>query len=429
MSFDQGLSGLSAASEQLSVIGNNIANASTVGYKASDIQFSDVYANSLGGGGAAPVGIGVSSSAIAQQFTQGSISTDNNPLDIAINGNGFFQLSTNGTVSYTRSGQFHLDANGAIVTANGSNVQGYNANTSGVLSTGSTTNLVINAANLPPKVTSTVQTQLNLDSTSVKPINAFNATDPTTYNYSNSVTVYDSLGNTHALQTYYVQNGVSGVPAEDKWNVFATLDGTQVIPAPPVAGVPAGAVGQFSFNASGALDSATSILAASPPAPANTIALAMPLTNGANALAVNVGFTGATQYGTISGVNSQIQDGYASGQLTQFSAGANGIITGTYSNGETQTLGQVVLDNFVNPGGLKNAGNNQWYASAASGTPLLGTPGSGSLGTLQSSAVENSTTDLTSELVNMITAQQNYQANAQTIKSQDQITQTLVTLR
>jgi len=423
MSFDQGLSGLAASSEQLSVIGNNIANASTVGYKSSDIQFADVYANSLGGGGASPVGIGVSSAAVAQQFTQGSIATDTNPLDIAINGNGFFQLSTNGTTSYTRNGQFHLDATGAIVTANGSNLQGYNANASGVLNTGAPTNLMINAANLPPKITTTVATELNLDSTSPVLTDAgFSPTSPSTYTYSSSVTVYDSLGNSHALQTYYVNNGQTLLPgsADNTWSVFATLDGNVVGPALPAPSA------TLAFSTAGTLDAAQTVPVTAPPF---SVAVPITLANGAANMNVAISYTGTTQFGTTSGVNSQVQNGYASGELTQFSAGASGIITGTYSNGQTQTLGQVVLDNFVNPGGLANAGNNQWYSTAASGSALLGTPGTGSLGVLQSSAVENSTTDLTSELVNMITAQQNYQANAQTIKSQDQIMQTLVTLR
>jgi len=423
MAFDQGLSGLSAASTELNVIGNNIANSSTVGFKSSSVQFADVYATSLGGGGSEPVGIGVSASAIAQQFNQGTITTDNNPLDIAINGEGFYQLSNNGTTSYTRTGQFHVDANGQIVTANGANLQGYNASANGVLNTGVTTNLVINTANLPPKITSTVSTGLNLDSSSaVLPAAGFSSTNPATFNYSTSVTVYDSLGNSHALQTYYVNQGP--VAGEDQWNVYATMDGTPIGYTPPAAPV---AVGKFSFTSAGALDPLTTTPITNPPF---SVALSIPLTNGATSpQALSISYTGTTQYGTTSGVNAQAQNGYASGQLTQFSAGATGIITGTYSNGQTQTLGQIVMDNFVNPGGLASAGNNSWYSTSASGAPLLGTPGSGSMGTLQSSAVENSTTDLTQELVTMITAQQDYQANAQTIKTQDQITQTLVTLR
>lgn len=425
MSFDQGLSGLNASSTQLSVIGNNIANASTVGYKASDIEFADVYANSLGGGGASPIGIGVSDQNVAQQFTQGSIQTDSNPLDIAINGNGFFQVANNGSIAYTRTGQFHLDANGNIVTAGGANLQGYNANASGILNTGAPTNLTINAANLPPKTTANVTTELNLNSTSPALVSAnFVPTTPASYTYSTSVSVYDSLGNSHALQTYYVDTGVNGATGENQWDVYATLDGTPVgytLGNPPVP------VGTMSFTSAGTLDATNTVPVTSPPF---SMPLSIPLANGATSpLAVNVSYTGTTQFGTTSGVNSQTQDGYASGQLTSFSASADGIITGTYSNGQTQTLGQVVLTNFVNPGGLINAGNNQWLASATSGTPLVGTPTSGNLGALQPDAVEGSTTDLTNELVNMITAQQNYQANAQTIKSQDQIMQTLVTLR
>ncbi len=409
MSFDAGLSGLSASSTQLDVIGNNISNSSTVGFKASDVQFADVYANSLGGGGAAPVGIGVSASDISQQFSQGTISTDSNPLDIAINGNGFYQLSNNGTISYSRNGQFQLNAQGEIVNASGANLQGYNASANGVLNTGVTTNLVINAANIPPKVTTTVGSVLNLDSSSPVLAVPFDPTNPNTFAYSTSVTVYDSLGNSHSLQTYYTNQGLVG--ANDKWNVYATLDGTSVSVLPAT-------VGSLTFNSAGALTTTPT-----------TIPLAIPLTNGAANLAISMALTGTTQYGTSSGVNSQVQNGFSSGELTQFSAGANGIITGTYSNGQTQTLGQIVLNNFVNPGGLAAAGNNSWYATSASGAALLGTPGSGSLGVLQSDAVENSTTDLTSELVNMITAQQNYQANAQTIKTEDQITQILTTLR
>jgi flagellar hook protein FlgE len=421
MAFDQGLSGLNAASTQLDVIGNNIANSSTVGFKSSTVDFADVYANSLGGGGAPPVGIGVASNDIAQQFSQGTIAPDSNPLDIAINGNGFFQLSTNGTISYSRNGQFQLNAQGEIVNANGANLQGYNANANGVLNTGIATNLVINSANIPPLPTANVASVLNLDSSSpaLNPAN-FDPTNPATYTYSTSVTMYDSLGNPHSLQTYYLNQGVVAPSTEDQWNVYTTVDGAPV----PAADTPTAVL---SFTSAGALDPATTTPVTAPPF---TMALSIPLANGATTpQTVNISYTGTTQYGSTSGVNSQTQDGYSSGQLTQFSAGKDGIITGTYSNGQTATLGQIILDNFVNPDGLQAAGNNQWYASPSSGIPIVGTPGSSSLGTLQSDAVENSTTDLTNELVNMIVAQQDYQANAQTIKTQDQITQTLVTLR
>lgn len=422
MAFDQGLSGLNAASTKLNVIGNNIANASTVGFKSSAVEFADVYANSLGGGSASQVGIGVSSNHIVQQFTQGTISPDSNPLDMAINGNGFFQLSNNGTISYTRNGQFQLNANGEIVTANGANLQGYNANANGVLNTGVTGNITINAANIPPKQTANIATVLNLNSasTALNPA-SFDPTNPATYTYSTSIMMYDSLGNAHSLQTYYLNQGVVAPSTEAQWNVYTTVDGAPVGYTPPAAATPTAVL---SFTSAGVLDPANTTPVTTPPF---TMPLSIPLTNGATTpQVVNISYTGTTQYGATSGVNSQTQDGFSSGQLTQFSAGANGIITGTYSNGKTQTLGQIVLNNFVNPGGLLSAGNNQWYATASSGVPLIGTPGSGSLGTLQSNAVESSTTDLTSELVTMISAQQEYQANAQTIKAQDKITQTLL---
>ncbi len=430
MGFDQGLSGLNAASTDLNVIGNNIANASTVGFKGASVQFADVYASSLNGGGSPVVGIGVSSNSISQQFNQGTISTNSNPLDIAINGNGFFQMSTNGSISYTRNGQFQLNQNGQIVNSSGANLQGYLANSSGILNTGVATNLNINTANLPPIPTSTITTGLNLNSSApVLTTAGFNAGNPSTYSYSTSVTVYDSQGNSHALQTYYVNTGPSATttPAgQDVWAVYATVDGTGV-PAPVAPSTTPVPIGSLAFNNAGALDATNTTPVTTPPF---TMNLSVPLANGAaTPQSVNISYTGTTQYNGVSGVNAQTQNGYASGQLTQFSAGPNGIITGTYSNGQTQTLGQILLVNFVNPNGLHSAGNNQWIATSTSGVPLVGTPGNSNLGALQSDAVENSNTDLTSELVTMITAQQDYQANAQTIKTESEITQTLVNLR
>jgi len=418
MAFDQGLSGLNAAATELDVIGNNIANAGTVGFKASKMQFADVYARALGGGGSSSVGIGVSSAKVWQHFSQGTITSSNNPMSMAVSGNGFFRLSDNGTIGYTRDGQFHLDPKGAIVTSSGANVQGYLANENGILNTGVTTNLVINSANLPPKLTGTVKTVLNLDSgAAVLSPAAFDSTNPATYTYSTSVAVYDSLGNDHSLQTYYVNKGIVPPATEAQWDVFATMDGTPVGFTPPAAPVP---VGTFSFTSAGTLDPASSV----------DIPVSFPFTNGATSpQAITVSYAGTTQFGTASSVNSLSQDGFASGQLTQFSTGPDGVITGTYSNGQTQALGQIVLNSFVNPGGLDPAGNNMWLASSSSGEPILGTPGIGDMGSVQANSVENSTTDLTAELVKMITAQQNYQANAQTIKAANQMSQTLVNLR
>ncbi|BBP01243.1 flagellar hook protein FlgE [Sulfuriferula nivalis] len=406
MGFQQGLSGLNAASKDLEVIGNNVANSSTVGFKQSQAQFADVYASSLTGAGSSlQVGIGTKVTNVAQQFTQGNITSSNNPLDIAINGGGFFRLSNNGTISYSRNGQFQLDKNGFITNSDGLHVTGYTANSSGVLSTGAPTDISISTADLPPKITSKVGAVLNLNSGEAVPTTTpFNIADPTTYNQATSVSVYDSLGNSHILQTFYVKT------ASNTWDVYASADGT-AIGAPTVQGT-------LAFDSAGALSSGS------------PFSVAVPVTTGAaTPLSVSVDYTGTTQFGSTFSVNALTQDGYTSGKLTGFNTGSDGVITGRYTNGQSATLGQVVLANFADPNGLQPLGNNTWAETAASGTPLVGSPGSGPLGVLQSSATEDSNVDLTAELVNMITAQRNYQANAQTIKTEDQVMQTLVNLR
>ena len=403
MSFQQGLSGLNAAAKNLDVIGNNIANATTVGFKQSQAQFADVYANSLTGSGGAQVGIGTKVAQIAQQFTQGNISSSNNPLDIAINGGGFFRMENNGEVTYQRNGQFQLDRMGSIVNPSGAKLTGYTANSSGVLSTGSPSPLSINTSDLAPQITSEVNALLNLDSRSANPLaTPFDMNDPTTFNTSTAVSVYDSLGNSHTLQTYFVKT------APGAWDVYASNDGVPLIPA---------VVGSLGFDANGVLTT---------PMPLN---ISVPVTSGAtNPFPVVLDFTGTTQFGSTFSVNTLNQDGYTSGRLAGFSIGADGLVMGRYTNGQAALLGQVVLANFANPNGLQPLGNNMWAETATSGAALVGSPNSGSLGVLQSSAVEDSNVDMTAELVNLITAQRVYQANAQTIKAQDTVLQTLVNL-
>jgi flagellar hook protein FlgE len=437
MGFQQGLSGLNAASKSLEVIGNNVANSNTVGFKQSQAQFADVFASSLNGAGAGQVGIGTKIAAVAQQFTQGNITSSNNPLDIAINGAGFFRMSNNGTITYSRNGQFHLDKDGFIVNASGLRLTGYTADASGVISPGSPVDVKINTADKPPSATTKAGLLLNLDSRTVvrSPPVAFDAADPTTYDHSTSTGVYDSLGNPHVMQTFYVKTGAN------TWDVYAANDGTEInklaaeaatalTGATPAAIAAAGAaapvapVGSLVFTPSGALDPAT--LAAMP---FNVQLPIYPATGGATPLRVAVDFTGTSQFGSNFSVNTMTQDGFASGRLSGFSAGADGKIVGRYTNGQSTTLGQIVLANFTNPNGLASQGDNQWADTADSGAALLGTAGSGGLGVMQSSATEDSNVDLTAELVNMITAQRVYQANAQTIKTQDQVLQTLVNLR
>lgn len=412
MSFQQGLSGLNAASKNLDTIGNNVANASTVGFKSSIAVFADVFANSLVGAGSNTIGIGTSVADIAQQFNQGNISVTNNPLDIAINGNGFFRMSQNGAITYSRNGQFHLDKDGYIVNSQGFNLTGYPADPNGVIMSGAMAPLQLTVNTIPPTQTTQADIQANLDSRgSVLPAAGFNMNDPTTYHSTTSMTTYDSLGNAHTLTLYFVKTAVNpGVDAT--WNVFAANDGVQI---------GAGSAGQLVFQPNGQIDTGASTFP-------STIAMTS-ATGAYTPYNVNVDFTGTTQFGSVFSVGTLSQDGYSAGQLTGFSIGADGTILARYSNGKSQAQGQVLVSNFKNPNGLQPLGNNQWGETAESGQPLTGTPQSGNLGALQSGAVEDSNVDLTAELVNMITAQRVYQANAQTIKTQDAIMQTLVNLR
>lgn len=407
MSFQHGLSGLNTAAQNLDVIGNNVANASTVGFKGSQAIFADVYAASLSGDGAADIGIGARVAAVAQQFSQGNITVTDNPLDVAINGRGFFRLSDSGAISYSRNGQFHLDDQGYIVNASDYRLTGYGVNANGGLNTASPVDLQINTADLTPNPTQTVNATLNLDSRSgTLPSAGFDLLDPTTFHSSTSVAVYDSLGNPHTLSTYYVKT------AANTWDVFAANDGVQV---------GAGSIGSVVFGANGLIDTAATTL------PFN---ISTPVSTGAvSPLTFDVDFNGTTQFGSVFSVNALQQDGFASGRLSGFSVGADGTILGRYTNGQSATLGQVILANFANAQGLQPQGNNVWTETADSGAPLVGVPNSGGLGVLQSAAVEDSNVDLTAELVNMITAQRVYQANAQTIRTQDQVLQTLVNIR
>ena len=405
MAFQQGLSGLNAASRALDVISNNVANSSTVGFKGSSALFSDVFASAMSGatGGGGQVGIGTSTAAIAQQFKQGGITSSSNPLDLAINGGGFFRMSGEGSIAYTRNGQFDVDKNGYIVNTGGFRLTGYPANSTGTILPATPVELRVDTADLPPNPSSAIEIGLNLDSRDTTPVNAFSATDPTSYNSSTSVTVYDSLGNDHIL-TMYFRKAAGGT-----WDVYQSLDG----------GTAASTGTQLTFDGAGLLTGGAS----------QTLSLTIPASFGANSpQALALDFTGTTQYGRDFGVNRTTQDGFSSGSLSGMTISEDGILQGRYSNGQTRNLGQVVLANFSSPGGLISLGDNLWAESPSSGQPLVGAPGSGNLGLLAAGSVEDSNVDLTAELVNMITQQRNYQANAQSIRTQDEVLQTLVNL-
>jgi len=438
MAFQQALSGLNSASKALDATSNNIANSSTVGYKASMTNFGDVYAASLNGAGASQVGIGVSIAAIQQQFTQGNITATNNPLDISINGAGFFRMDQNGATTYTRNGQFHLDKNGFIINDQAMKLTGYLAQF-GIIVPTTPQPLQISASDLAPQATGLnissafngVKANLNLDSRQTVPaspwvdggapgaVGSFTP-DPQTYNYSTALSIYDTLGNAQTMTYYFRKTAAPG-----EWEVYANIDGTTNRNITPAGGP----IGTLTFGPTGAITAGNPMNIS-----VNMLgvmqSLGQPGGNGAQSVqSFPVDFSGTTQFGSTFGVNRLEQDGYAAGKLVGLSVGSDGIILGRYSNGQTFAQGQVVMANFTNPNGLKALGNNQWSETSDSGAALVGTPNTSNLGALSASTIEESNVDLTAELVKLITLQRNYQANAQSIKTQDQVLQTLVNLR
>jgi len=404
MSFQTGLSGLNASSRNLDVIGNNIANANTTGMKSSRTEFGDLVASSLGAaGGSSGAGIGVAVQTIAQQFTQGNINTTGNSLDVAINGGGFFQLTqTDGSLAYTRDGSFKLDKDGYIITNTGANLMGYPTDTAGnTTSTTSATLQLPTTAPIAAKETTAITAEFNLDARAVVAASVTPNTPRTTY--GTSLTVYDSQGATVPLNLYFSK---AASTTTDNWDVYDVATG----------GTP---LFQMQFDSTGKLVSPTT-------SPSLTIATPSAVTP---SITATLDISNVTQFGSDFAVSNLTQDGYASGELTGISIGESGLITTRYSNGQTQYNGQIALTDFRNTQGLQPLGNNAWAATYASGDPVQGAPGAGRFGSLRAGALEESNVDLTSELVNMMTAQRSYQANAQTIKTQDQIMSTLVNLR
>ena len=435
MAFQQALSGLNAASKAIDATSHNIANSSTIGYKSSVAHFGDVYAASLSGAGASQIGIGVNLSAVQQQFTQGNITATNNPLDISINGAGFFQMDQNGATTYTRNGQFHLDKNGYIINDQNMKLTGYTAQ-SGVIIPTTPAALQISASDLSPQATgynstssfNGIKANLNLDSRQTVPVSAWvdggaagsttaYTPDPLTYNYSTALSMYDSLGNDHTMTFYFRKTATAG-----EWDVYANVDGTTNL-----NNGAAGPIGSLTFGTDGQISAGSPMNIS---VNMDNVLASQSQTNGAQAVQTfPIDFVGTTQYGSAFGTNRLEQDGFAAGHLVGLAVGSDGIIQGRYSNGQTFAQGQVVLANFTNPNGLQALGNNQWAETSVSGPALVGAPNTSNLGVLSSSTVEESNVDLTAELVNLITQQRNYQANAQSIKTQDQVMQTLVNLR
>ncbi|MCZ2103900.1 MAG: flagellar hook protein FlgE [Comamonadaceae bacterium] len=419
MAFQQGLSGLSAASKSLDVIGHNIANSNTTGFKASRAEFSEMIATAVGSAGGNDAGIGVTLDTVAQQFTQGNISITGNTLDVAINGNGFFQVrQPDGSMAYTRAGNFKLDDQGNMITNGAAQLMGYPVDPlTGERSSISVIPLVFpTGAPIPARQTGEVTVAMNLDARATDAAGDPAATPPVSATprttYGTSLNVYDSQGVAVPVSLYFQKTGTANT-----WDVYDRLDDPTA--SPPVVATP---VGQLVFNGAGVLQSGSPLTLTVDPSKTNP-------NNPPAAFAVTLDLSAATQFGTKFAVSDLTQDGYTAGQLTGITIGSDGTLMTQYSNGVSRPEGQIALASFRNAQGLEDVGNNLWVETSSSGQPVLGAPLDGNFGTLRAGALEDSNVDLTAELVNMMTAQRAYQANAQTIKTQDQVLATLVNLR
>lgn len=419
MPFNVALSGIRAASMDLEVTGNNISNASTIGFKESRAEFGDVYASTLFGSGSFSVGSGVQVADVAQQFGQGNIAYTENALDLAISGAGFFIQEVDGDRSYTRDGTFSLDSDGYVVSNGGGKIQGYDADSEGNV-IGVLTDLQISTENIEPLQTDTLAWRLNLDAEQEVPVTTpFDPTDATSYNSATSVTIYDSLGVGHTMTQYFVMQGANADRTE--WNSFTYIDGEPA--AVDGAGDPLSNL--LSFDSTGQLAAVDGVDGASEiqfTGWAPTDALDPTRTT------LTIDYVGTTMYADEFGVIDVDQDGYATGTMSGLEIDETGIVFARFTNGQSQVIGQVALADFTNTAGLQPVGNNAWAETFSSGEPNVGTPGSSVLGLVNSGALEESNTDLTEQLVQLIIAQRNYQANSKTIETADTITQTIINI-
>ncbi|HYQ23314.1 flagellar hook protein FlgE [Stenotrophomonas sp.] len=407
MGFNISLSGINAANTDLSVTANNVANVNTTGFKESRAEFADLFAATSYGLARNQVGSGARVSNVAQQFLQGNNEQTGRSLDMAISGEGFFTMSMNGDRVYSRAGNFQTDSAGYVVNPQGARLQVFAPNADGTsFDAGRLVDLQLLTTDSPPKQTSEVKVGFTLPANAKEPTVAdFDPTDSNSYNQSSGgITVYDSLGVSHTQVSYFVKTA-----NPNEWEVRNYVDGQAV-----------GDPTTLTFNNSGALTSPTD----------GKISLGtFTPTTGAGTLNMTLDVSGSTQYGEKFALRNTQQDGYAAGKLNEITVSESGVVYARYSNGDDKALGQVALTTFNNAQGLEQKGNNLWVETFDSGTPRTAAPDSSNLGKIQSGALESSTVDLTEQLVNMITAQRNFQANAQMITTQDQITQTVINIR
>ncbi|MGY2442827.1 flagellar hook protein FlgE [Pseudomonas kribbensis] len=434
MSFNIGLSGLYAANKQLDVTGNNIANVATAGFKSSRAEFEDVYSATRLGSGSKVIGNGVRLANVSQQFTQGDINNTGNVLDMGINGSGFFTLSNNGSVSYTRAGTFKVDKDGYITNTDyTSRLQGYGVDSNGKIINGVLTDLKIDTSNLAPKSTSLVTSTINLNSTApviddTVAAGKFDPTNTATYTKSFSTPIYDSQGNQHTMDQYMVKTGAN------TWKVYTLVDGRNPDATGSDPKVTAPVASTMTFDSTGKLTQVST-----PPA---TISSDLKLTgwvpgtvtngvwaaNGASAnpAGITISMAKTTQYNADTARSIPTQDGYATGQITNLTIDGTGTLFANFSNNQSKAIGQVALASFTNEQGLQPIGGTSWKETFASGIPGYDAPETGTLGSVVSNSLEESNVNLTNELVDLIKGQSNYQANAKTISTQSTIMQTII---
>ncbi len=437
MGFSTALSGLNAASKDLAVTGNNIANANTTGFKESRTEFADVYAASVTGVSKTQAGAGVRVTNVAQQFSQGNLNFTDNNLDLAISGQGFFSMSTDPAASspslYTRAGEFKLDKDGFVTNNQGNFLMAFSPNGTTVeegFSEGVFKPLKINAAQGAPVATSKIETAVNLDATEIKPPNytaqvpgdttvPVDPTDSRTYNHTSSVSIFDSQGNSHIASMYYVTDDA----ASNQWLSYFFIDGVPFNENGTKADAGATRHDPITLN----FDSAGKLTTDPAKKNFNGINLANvdPSLNVAN-LDFTFDFGGTTQFSTNFSVQDLSQDGLPAGNLIGIDIDDKGVVSSRFSNGGSEILGKVALTRFANPQGLTKKGDTTWGESNASGQSVPGQPGTGSFGVIQSGALESSNVDVSTQLVHLIIAQQAYQANAQTITTEKTIIQTIL---
>jgi len=410
MAFGIALSGIDAAQSDLNVTANNIANSATTGFKSSHSQFSELFAVSPQGVSNTQTGNGVKLASIAQTFTQGNITNTGNSLDLALSGNGFFVLSDGGALQYSRAGSFSTNSSGYVVNSAGQHLKVFQPTATGSFNTTSLSDLQLVTGDSPPNASTTAQMIFNLPANASAPAGTpFSPTDSTTYNQSTSLTLYDSLGAAHTASLYMVKAATPNV-----WHAYEYIDGTAVNATPVALTYSSGGILSGVVDAAGGTNNAA--VSFGPYTP----------TTGAAAMSATFDLSKTTQYGNAFGVTSVTQDGFTTGKLSGISVDTTGVVQANYTNGRSTPLGQVAIANFADQQGLQQVGNTNWLQTFASGSALYGPAGASGFGNIQSGSLEASNVDITAQLVNMITAQRNFQANAQMISTENQITQTII---